>query len=245
MSVHRRAGGPLFTVGLILALSAVMRPQPLGAEWYVSDANGIIRAEISEAERGDHEYVMHVEETGSTEVQTLYHEGEQVARTELEYADGKLIARRYFRDGQSFATEHFAYWGDGSLRSVRRVNQRGAIIEYRYSNGRLREEWVTRGDSGEVVRYDESGRVIERTVREDGEVVEHETREYWGDLATDRLRRVVVIADGVETVYRYDEEGRLLGSSRTREGTVESDRTRIFEDGLLVEEREEVDGVLP
>lgn len=243
ISFRRLPGAAPTLFVTLMALSAAVSPV-LAAQWHVSDEHGVVRDSIDEDARDEYDYVMRIDRDGSAETHTLYHEGEPIERTELEYADGRLRVRRFFRDGESVATEYFAYWGDGSLRNVRRVSERGTTVEYRYRDGRLTEEWVTTGEAVEVVRYDKLGRVVERTLRADGDVLERETREYWGPATEDTIRRVVVVADGAETVYRYDESGRLLGSSVARGGAVESDRTRIFEDGQLVEEREEIDGVL-
>ena len=203
-----------------------------------------MREEIADEETDRYEYVLRVDRSATGEVRTLFREGAQVQRAELELADGLLVGRRVYRGEELAVTEHYRYWSDGSLRSVRSVSERGAEVEYRYRDGRLEEEWAMRGEVVEHTSYDRAGCIVSRVRRESGEVTEREQREYWGEGADDPLRRVVVIADGEETVRRYDEEGRLLGSSTARDGEVATDRTRIFEDGVLVEEREQTEGAL-
>jgi antitoxin component YwqK of YwqJK toxin-antitoxin module len=214
------------------------------SQWYLSNEFGVVREEIDEEKVDELEYVVRVERSAALEVQTLYHESKPVERTELEYAEGRLRSRRSYRDGELVATDYFRYWADGTLRLVRRIAERGGTIEYRYRDGRLDEEWLIRSTETEQTVYDAVGRIAERVRREDGELVERETREYWGDSPEDALRRVVVFAGGTETVSRYDESGRLLGSSVARDGEVAADRTRVYEDGLLVEEREQTEGVV-
>lgn len=238
MSVRRLAA-----TGLLAASLVAVGAPAVAAQWFVSNEFGIVRDAIDETAVADHEYVVHVERSPSLEVRTLYREAEPFERIELEYGEGVLLARRRYRGEALLTTEYFRYWADGTLRVVRRIAERGATVEYRYRDGRLDEEWLVAGRSTERTRYDAAGRVVSRTRWRDGELVEREEREYWGDDADDPVRRVVVFADGSETVSRYDETGRLLGSSVARDGEVASDRTRVFEDGLLVEEREQSGGV--
>ncbi|MFW5744037.1 MAG: hypothetical protein ACOC2D_12250 [Spirochaetota bacterium] len=216
---------------------------PATAQWYLSNEFGIVRDPVDEEAVDEHEYVMHVERSPSLETRTLYRDSEAIGRTELEYVDGRLLVRRRYRHEELEAAEYFRYWADGTLRVVRRVAERGSTVEYRYRDGRLDEEWLLAGAAAERTRYDAAGRIVARARWEDDELVEREEREYWGEDADDPLRRVVVVADATETVSRYDESGRLLGSSVTAGGEIASDRTRVFEDGLLVEEREQSGGV--
>jgi YD repeat-containing protein len=236
-----RLSAPLlaFCVVSLFALPAAQ----LDAEWFVSDRFGVVRGPLAEHETGDHEYTAFVERTGATEIQTLYHNGQSVRRSMLEYAttaggETRLVTRTLEVDGELVATEHFHYWADGTLRSVRWVGERGSAVEYRYLDGRLRQEWVASPDGLERTRYDEAGRIVERTRWIDERVVSRETREYWNEEPDGAVRRIIVVADGTERVSRYDESGRLLGTSTARDGTTESDRVRVFEGGLLVEERE-------
>ena len=233
----------LVATALVAVSFASFGARVVAAQWYVSNEFGVVRDPIDEAAADEYEYVVHLERSPSIEVRTLYRDSEPVERAELEYAEGQLLVRRRYRGEALFATEYFRYWGDGALRVVRRIAERGATVEYRYRDGRLVEEWLVAGGSTERTRYDAVGRIVSRTSWEAEELVEREEREYWGDAADDPLRRVVVFADGTETVSRYDESGRLLGSSVARDGEVASDRTRVFEGGLLVEEREQSDGV--
>ncbi len=215
-----------------------------GEQWHVSDEHGSVREAIPETDRERYEYVVRVERAGAIETQTWFAGGDVVERTELEYADGRLVSRRIHRDGELAASEEYRYWSDGSLRLVRRTGERDTTVEYRYHDGRLDEEWILRPTSHERIRYDEVGRIVTRTRWSGDEIVERESREYWGPSARDAVRRVVVTEVDRETVSRYDESGRLLGSSVSRDGTVESDRIRVFEDGRVVEEREERGGVM-
>lgn len=213
------------------------------AQWYESDESGVTRAPVQEGDRAHHDYVLHVERTTGLEVQTLYHLDDPVRRTELEYDGERLVSRRTYRNDELEATEHLRYWADGSLRLIRRIGDRGTSVEYRYHDGRLTEEWIDSGSSREQLVYDVAGRLEERTRWAGEEIVERETREYWGDGADDRIRRMVVASRDRDTTYRYDESGRLLGSSVSLDGALDLERSRRYEDGLLVEEREERGGV--
>ncbi|MFW5715889.1 MAG: hypothetical protein ACOC0E_00445 [Spirochaetota bacterium] len=233
--------------GTVLAACAVLFTTviaPAAAQWYASDEHGELGDRIEESEREAHEYVLRIDREDDTEVRTLYREDEVVERRELEFADGMLVARRISRGDEVVSTEHYRYWRDGSLRRVRVVSESDSSVEYRYRDGRLAEEWVDTDDGYEVIEYDELGRIESRTRWENDDVAERESREYWGDTAGDALRRIVLVADGIETVQRYDEDGRLEGTATSREGVVESDRTRVFEDGVLVEEREQRGDIL-
>ncbi len=225
------------SVSLLLVL-LLWHSLPVSAEWYESDESGVTRTAIAEGDRERHDYVVRVQRSGGIEVQTLYHLDEPVRRTELEHTDGRLVSRRIYRGEELAATEHLRYWADGSLRLMRRIGERGTTVEYRYRDGRLVEEWVDTGTSRERLRYDSVGRLEERTRWDGEELVERETREYWGPLAGDMIRRAIIASSDRETTYRYDESGRLLGSTASLDGALESDRTRRYEEGLLVEERE-------
>lgn len=227
----------------LLILLFMHSPLSAWTEWYESDESGVTRAPVSEGDLARHDYVLHVERTAGLEVRTLYHLDVPVRRTELEFEGGRLVSRRMYRNDELEATEHLRYWADGSLRLIRRIGDRGTSVEYRYRDGRLTEEWVDAGSSREHLLYDPVGRLEERTRWAGEEIVERETREYWGDGAEDRMRRRVVVSPDGETTYRYDEAGRLLGSSVSRDGALDLQRSRRYEDGLLIEQREEREGV--
>lgn len=229
---------------LVLATTLCLAVGPVSAaQWYEANEFGVTSDEIAESAIGEYEYVVHVERSASLEVHTLFHDARAVERSELEYDGGTLRSRRRYVDDALVSTEHYRYWADGSLRVVRRIASGGASVEYRYREGRLEEEWVFSESSSVHTRYDEAGRLVERTTREDDGVVERETRSYWGEAPDAPLSEVVVFADGERTVNRYDESGRLLGSSVARDGEVSSDRIRVYEEGRLVEEREQREGV--
>ncbi len=235
-------------VFVLVAAIAATGSVAVAADWYASDRFGVVRDPIAEDELDEYEYAVLVERSGATETQTLHFEGEPIRRSVLEYVawdnvEPRLSRRVVSEDGEVVATEHFRYWADGSLRSVRTVSERGTTVEYRYLRGRLHEEWVQTSDTANRTTYDRLGRILGRTRWEAGEIVERETRAYWGESAGDSVKEIVVVLDGVETVRRYDEAGRLLGTSTARAGEVERDRTRVFEGDLLVEEREQSGGV--
>ncbi len=215
-----------------------------GAQWYASDEHGSVREPIPEAHRDRYEHVVRVERTGPVATQIWYVRDEIMERTELEYDGDRLVSRRIYRGGELAATEHYRYWADGSLRLMQRIGERGSTVEYRYRDGRLDEEWILTATSRERIRYDEVGRIAGRTRWSGDEIVERESRDYWGPSARDAVRRIVVSEADRETVSRYDEAGRLLGSSVLRDGSIEAERIRVLHDGRVVEEREERDGVV-
>ena len=223
---------------------AVLPAQVLTAQWYESDESGADRRRIAESERGSYEHVLHVEQSAAVETRTLYAHGEPVGQIELEYDGDRLLTRRVSREGRVDVTEHYRYWTDGSLRSVLSVGERGSQVEYRYRDGRLHETWSYGTGVSERIRYDEIGRISDRTRWEGDDVAERETREYRGPSAGDPLSRVVLVSQGRETVSRYDEEGRLLGATVLHDGGTESERQLVYEDGLLVEEREQRGAIL-
>jgi len=233
---------------LVVTMTAATGGVAGASEWYASDRFGVVRDQIAEEELDDYEYAMFIERSGTTETQTLYSEGEPIRRSVLEYAawgevESRLVRRVVSEDGELVATEHFRYWADGSLRSVKTVAVRGTTVEYRYLQGRLHEEWVQTAETTERTTYDRLGRILGRTQWEAEEIVERETRTYWGESAEDTVKEISVVVDGVETVRRYDEAGRLLGTSTARAGEVERDRIRVFDGNRLVEEREQSGGI--
>ena len=186
---------------LVATIIAATSTVVVAAEWHASDRFGVVREPIAEDEVDDYEYAVLVDRSGAGETQTLHFEGEPIRRTVLEYAawndvEPRLTRRVVTEDGEAVATEHFRYWADGSLRSVRTVGARGTTVEYRYLLGRLHEEWVQTSDTVDRTTYDRLGRILGRTRWEAGEIVERETRTYWGESAEDTIREISVVVDG-------------------------------------------------
>lgn len=213
----------------------------------------------------DGEEVQRVEvvRQGTTTVERTYRdgvlEGEVVLRddgqpiSEQLYADGALteertytyendrLLRRSVRDpsGELLYTETYSYWRDGTLRSLVKEEQSSVRTEYRYKEGRLEEEWISRPGSSQRFRFDPAGRLVIRERFADGELVEQEVRRYWGASA-DSLIREVVISEGENEIRRgYDERGRLVSERVEEGGTVVRELTREFQEDLLVAEVEE------
>lgn len=230
-------------LALTCAAGAFGQVPSTNVDWFASDRFGTVGEPIDESQRDAVRYTVRVEQRRGSEIVTLFDGDEPIERTEFDYDQGLLIRRRTFRGDELITSERIRYWRDGSLRSVTVSGAEERSAEYHYRDGRLVAEWLLDGEVRERIVYDDAGRVAERSRFVSGERLEHETYEYWGDLADDPLRRVVRIADGVETIERYDETGRLLGTSVARAGELERERTRLFEDGLLVEERESRGGV--
>ncbi|MFW6211521.1 MAG: hypothetical protein ACOC8L_01365 [Spirochaetota bacterium] len=172
-----------------------------------------------------------------------YRSGELVERRVYEYRDDILQSRQVLAaDGSLLTTERYGYWRDGSLRVVERTDPRSTSI-LTYVRGRLSRATRRDGVEEETIEYDELGRVSRRRVWEGDELVVLEEREYWAPDPDASVQRIVIDEAGTRRVERYDQEGSLIASEEGTGTTVERSRQRIFEDGVLVEERELIDGV--
>ncbi len=159
------------------------------------------------------------------------------------YEDGRLL-RRTVRDaaGELLYRETYGYWRDGALRALVKEEQSSVRTEYRYSDGRLEEEWISRPDSSERFRFDPAGRLVVRERFVDDELVEQEVRRYWGASA-DSLIREVVISEGESEIRRgYDERGRMISERVEEDGILQRELTREFDGDLLAAEVEDGGG---
>jgi hypothetical protein len=178
---------------------------------------------------------------GCLTTEELYDSGELEEFREYEYAEGRLFRRRVFdADSALLQLDTYAYWSDGSLRSILRED--GAVTEYRYSGGRLDEEWVSRGETEERYVYDRQGRLTDRWLWSAGEITERETREYWGAGPESPIKSIVIIAGEETTTRGYDNRGRLVSREVSREGVVVLQRWLAYSGDLLVQEVERESG---
>ncbi len=212
---------------------------PAVAQWYESDRFGIAGERIDEDAPESYEYSLFVERSVDSEERSLFQRGVLQEIALLQFVNDRLQSVERRVGDEIVETETYRYWRDGSLRSVVQETDVGRRIEYRYRDGSLYQEWANAPGSSERIDYDSVGRSILRVLWLDNVEAERETREYWGPGSGDPLRTVTLVADGTETVRSYDEMGRLLGSSTTAAGEVQSRIIRVFENGLLVEERDE------
>ena len=223
----------------LFAMVLLMLASSLFAEWYQSDRFGIAGEPITEDLREKFEFTLRIERGIDSEFRELYRGDDLIQIATLAYLNDRLQSIERNVGGVVIETEEYRYWRDGSLRSVTQETDADRTIEYRYREGALYQEWSNGPNATERIDYDLVGRTLLRILWVDDAEVERESREYWGPAASDPLRSVTLIADGSETVRSYDEEGRLLGSSTATAGEVQSRILRFFENGLLVEERDD------
>jgi YD repeat-containing protein len=203
---------------LFLALAAL--PPQAAADLYRSNAAAIAVAPITEAQRGEHEYVLEVRRGDGLRERLLFREGELIRRERLRL------------DGRGRVVEEERFEG-GVLREVRRYDERGrltevleydrsGILERRialgYENGRrIAERHYDATDTRvftDRFAYDSAGRIRRVTRERDGEV-ERETAYAYaeGSLFEESFR-----AGETVRVVRYDGQGRLAYRAERRDG---------------------------
>lgn len=215
---RRRPARPAAAAALFLAL-AVLPPQA-AAELYRSNAAAIAVAPITEAERGEHEYVLEIRRGDGL-------------RERLLFRGGELIRRERSRlDSRGRVVEEERFEG-GVLREVRRYDQRGhltevleydrtGILERRialdYENGRRSAERHYDATDTRLFTdrfaYDSAGRIRRVTRERDGEVVRETAYAYAeGSLFEESFR-----AGQTVRVVRYDGQRRVAYRAERRDG---------------------------
>ncbi|MEE8440506.1 MAG: hypothetical protein V3S41_02200, partial [Spirochaetia bacterium] len=171
--------------------------------------------------------------------ETRYSGGALIERGEYHYEGSRLTSRDVFGPADVLLyRESYSYWRDGTLRSMVKEEQSEIQTEYRYKDGRLEEEWVSRPGESERFEFDAAGRLVIREVFAEDELTEQEVRLYWSADSGSLLRQVVMSA-GEKTVRRgYDERGRLTSERVEDSGNLVSELTRTFSEEFLVLEVE-------
>lgn len=168
-----------------------------------------------------------------------YTEGAVSERSVYEYEDGFLASRSVYSADDSFRyREAYSYWRDGSLRSIVKEEEGEARTEYRYRNGRLEEEWISRPGESERFEFDAAGRLVMRELFSGGTLIEQEVRIYRGLDSGSLLKQVIVSSGDTVTTRDYDERGRLVGETLEDDGVVVRRLERTFSEDLLVSETE-------
>ena len=189
---------------------------------------------------GDLESEIVVRDDGRPLTERIHADGALTEEREYQYESDQLVSR-LVRDeaDQLLYRETYFYWRDGTLRSIVKDEASAVRTEYRYTDGRLREEWISRPGGSERFRFDAAGRLVTRERFVNGELVEQEVRQYWGATSEAVIRDVVIVAGG-ETLRRgYDERGRLVSERDEIDGAVVRELTRLFDGDLLAAEIEE------
>jgi len=175
--------------------------------------------------------------------ETRYSGGTLTERWEYHY-DGSLLSSREVFDSadELLYRESYSYWRDDTLRSMVKEDQSEIRTEYRYNDGRLEEEWVSRPGESERFEFDGAGRLVIRELFAGDELAEQEVRIYWG-TESGSLLKLVVVSSGDEITRRgYDERGRLTSERREESGDLISELVRTFGEEHLLLEVETDDG---
>jgi len=171
--------------------------------------------------------------------ETRYSGGAITERWEYHYEESLLTSRDVFGPADELLyRESYSYWRDGTLRSMVKEEQSEIRTEYRYRDGRLEEEWVSRPGESERFEFDTAGRLVIRELFAGDELTEQEVRLYWGADSGSLLKQVVV-SSGEKIIRRgYDERGRLTSERVEESGNLVSELTRFFGEEFLVLEVE-------
>jgi len=176
---------------------------------------------------------------GTIQQETLYADGEITERSDYGYSNNRLATRTVTdSSGNLRFVEQYSYWRDGTLRSIVKEDASETRTEYRYKDGRLEEEWVSRSERAERFEFDPAGRLVIRELFENDDLLEQEVRIYWGSDSASLLKQVVVGAGDDITKRDYDERGRLVRETVEQSGTIVRVLDRTFEGDLLVAETE-------
>lgn len=164
--------------------------------------------------------------------------GRPVERVVYEYAADRLAsASTYGSDGELLAVDRYRYRSNGVLREVVRTPASGAqrISDYTFGDGELIREWHGSVETGELIAYDQRGRIIARRAYTDGEVDLVIRYEYASlDPTAPVSRRVMTnVPRGEVTTATFTPEG-LVSFEEVREGeTVVQRRSYEYEGGRL------------
>ena len=171
--------------------------------------------------------------------ETRYSGGVLTERWEFHYQGAMLTSREAFSPADELLyRESYSYWRDWTLRSIVKENRSEVRTEYRYKDGRLEEEWVSRPGEAERYEFDTAGRLVIRELHAGDELTEQEVRLYWGSDSGSLLKQVVVSAGEEITRRGYDERGRLTSERVEESGRFIRELTRAFGEDLLVLETE-------
>ena len=171
--------------------------------------------------------------------ETRYSGGALTERWEYHYEGSLLTSREVFGQADELLyRESYSYWGTGTLRAIVKEEQAEIRTEYRYKDGRLEEEWVSRPGESERFEFDGAGRLVIRELFADEELTEQEVRLYWGADSGSLLKQVVVSSGERITRRGYDERGRLISERVEESGSLVSELVRTFGEEFLVLEVE-------
>ncbi|MBU8912713.1 MAG: hypothetical protein KOO61_01735 [Spirochaetales bacterium] len=171
--------------------------------------------------------------------ETRYSGGALTERWEYHYEGALLTSREVLgREDVLLYRESYSYWANGTLRSIVKEDESEIRTEYRYKDGRLEEEWVSRPGESERFEFDGAGRLVIRELFADDELTEQEVRLYWGADSGALLKQVVVSSGEQITRRGYDERGRLISERVEESGDMVSELIRTFGEEFLVLEVE-------
>lgn len=252
------AGGEWYTSNAIATMGDQITQEQIAEYRYVLSVDTADGVEIQTLYvDGEPESRTEIRRDGSGRTETDYQQDEvrRLRRSDSQdlllweelYAGGELQERReyayrgldanlrtvYDATGSLLFREEFNYWRDGTLRSVIRSDANDTRTEYRYRNGQLEEEWISRGLQHERFKFDSAGRMVQRQLESMGELVEQETRRYWGADSGAIIREVVVAAGNETRTRRHDESGRLVEETEEIGGVTVMRRVRTYDDGRL------------
>ncbi len=176
---------------------------------------------------------------GRPSVMEEYDAGRLKRRTTYEYSGAELaLARVFSGDGSPLYEDRYLYGAAGVLREVERVEADGStrLSNFGFGNGSLVREWHGSEAAGELVLYDQRGRLVGRRSyvgTEAALVVEYS---YAGPETTNPVTSMTEnIPRGETTLTRYTGGGLAEYEEVRRDGAVVQTRTYRYSDGRLVE----------
>ena len=176
-----------------------------------------------------------------------YNGGRLSRRTTYEYSGENLALARVFSGDETLLYEdRYLYSASGALREVERVEADGSrrLSDYTFGDGSLVREWHGSEEAGELVLYDQRGRLVGRRSYVGTEAALLVEYSYAGPEATNpATSRTQNIPRGETTLTRYTPEGLTEYEEVTRDGAVVQTRTYRYSQGRLVERTTTRDGV--
>ncbi len=173
-------------------------------------------------------------ENGVIVEERSFRNGSLVERIAYEYTDGELDrVEIYNGEGKLESFVQYERGPDGRVYAVKGMRNEETIRGiFRFSEGRVYQEWYGTDDAGTLLRYDRTGELIDKERWREGDLVrmEHVDQEETG-----RVRRI----DEGELEIReyYDPAGRMVRRTVDREGERVETVINRHENGLLVENR--------
>jgi antitoxin component YwqK of YwqJK toxin-antitoxin module len=168
-----------------------------------------------------------------------YENGELKERIEYIYEDGVLQNRKtYDETGALSAHFEYHYLADGRLEYVRQLmlEEKAKEIRFHYDGEGIYAQWEGGSGEGELVRYNDAGRILSREGYRGDELIYRERYEYAGsDAISSKIRKIIFEdfqkQDKIIRVYNDNEQ--LAEERLYHRGELVSETTSTYEEGRL------------